>query len=167
MTLILIFSFTTHNRKLQTVSLVTVTSTCEEYKDTLISAINAITEHSLLAKSQANFVRAKKESLKANEVIVLGDFVENYQFLLQDETQSYHWSKEYYTHLLYVLLTMMEICNTTLLGLSLMIRTSVQSFFIKYKQSLLITLKKTLQFWIRSSISLTAVLDNIRIAKLC
>ena len=89
MTLILIFSFTTHNRKLQTASLVTVTSTCEEYKDTLISAINAITEHSLLAKSQANFVRAKKESLKANEVIVLGDFVENYQFLVQDEIQSY------------------------------------------------------------------------------
>ena len=26
-------------------SLVTVTSTCEEYKDTLISAINAITKH--------------------------------------------------------------------------------------------------------------------------
>ena len=82
-------------------------------------------------------MRAKKESLKANEVIVLGDFVENYQFLLQDEIQSYHWSKEYYTHLLYVLLTMMEICNTTLFGSSLMI-TSVQSFFIKYKQSLLV-----------------------------
>ena len=31
-------------------SLVTVTSTGEEYKDTLISAINAITKHSLLAK---------------------------------------------------------------------------------------------------------------------
>ena len=30
--------------------LVTVTSTGEEYKDTLISAINAITKHSLLAK---------------------------------------------------------------------------------------------------------------------
>ena len=30
--------------------LVTVTSTCEEYKDTLISAINAKTKHSFLAK---------------------------------------------------------------------------------------------------------------------
>ena len=60
-------------------SLVMVTSTCEGYKDTLISAINAITKHLLLAKCQANFLRAKKESLKANEVIVLGDFTENYQ----------------------------------------------------------------------------------------
>ena len=68
----------------------TITSTCEEYKDNLISAINVITKHSFLAKCQANFVRAKKESLKANEVIVLGDYAENYQFLVQDEIHSYH-----------------------------------------------------------------------------
>ena len=66
-------------------SLVTITSTCEEYKDTLISAINAITKHYFFAKCQANFLRVKKESLKANDVIVLGDFTENYQFLVQDE----------------------------------------------------------------------------------
>ena len=55
-------------------SLVTVTLTCEEYKDTLISALNAITKHLFLAKCQANFLRAKKESLRANEVIVVGNF---------------------------------------------------------------------------------------------
>ena len=79
------------------VSMVTVTSTWEEYKDTLVSAINAIIKHSFLAKCQDNFLRAKKESLKANEVIVLRDFVKNYQFLVQGEIQSYHWSKEYCT----------------------------------------------------------------------
>ena len=31
------------------------------------------------------------------KVIVLVDFVENYQFLVQDQIQSYHWSKEYCT----------------------------------------------------------------------
>ena len=30
-------------------------------------------------------------------MIALGDVAENYQFLVQDETQSYHWSKEYCT----------------------------------------------------------------------
>ena len=75
--------------------LITVTSTCEECKDTLISARNAITKHSFLARCQANFLRAKKESLRVSEVIVLGDFAENSQFLVQDEIQSYHWSKEY------------------------------------------------------------------------
>ena len=55
-TLILIFNFTTHNGKLDRASLVTVTSACEECKDTLISAINTITKHSFLAKYQANFL---------------------------------------------------------------------------------------------------------------
>ena len=30
-------------------------------------------------------------------MIVLGDFAENYQYIVQDEIQSYHWSKEYCT----------------------------------------------------------------------
>ena len=41
--------FQFHYSQLQTTdraSLVTITSTCEEYKDTLISAINATTKHS-------------------------------------------------------------------------------------------------------------------------
>ena len=48
---------------------------------------------------------------------------------------------------------------------SLMITTTIQFLFIKTKQSFSITLKKTFQLWIRSYISLTAVLNNIRIAK--
>ena len=96
-TLTLIFNFTARNGKLQTAPLVTVRSTCEEYKYNLISAINAITKHLFLAKCQANFLTAKKESLKVNEVIVLEDFAENYQFLAQDKIQSYHCSKEYRT----------------------------------------------------------------------
>ena len=32
-----------------------------------------------------------------NEIIVHGDFAENYQSLVQDEIQSYHWSREYCT----------------------------------------------------------------------
>ena len=89
-----------HNSQWETTdraSLVTVTSTCEEYNDTLISTINAITKHLVSAKCQANFLRAKKESPKANEEIVLEDLAENYPFLVQDETQNYNWSKEYCT----------------------------------------------------------------------
>ena len=41
----------------------------------------------------------------------------------------------------------------------------IQILFLKYKQSLLITSKKTFQLWIKSSISLTAVLNNIAILK--
>ena len=73
------------------------TLTTSEYKDQVIEVINNLTKHSYLAKSQARYLKSKKESLGENEVIVLGDFAENYQFLIQDEIQSYHWSKEYCT----------------------------------------------------------------------
>ena len=114
-----------------------------------------ITEHSFLAKCQANFLKAKKESLKMNEGIVLGDFAENYQFLVKDEIQSYYWSREYstYTHSLHILLTVVKIFNTILFVSSLMITTTIKILLVKYKQSLLITLKKTFQLCIRSSIS--------------
>ena len=42
-------------------SMVTVTSTCEEYKDILTSEINVIPKHSFLAKCQAHFLRATKK----------------------------------------------------------------------------------------------------------
>ena len=71
----------------------------------------------------------------------------------------------HYTYLLYILLTIIEIFNTILFVSSRMITIKIQILFIKYKQSLLITLKKTFQLWIRSSVSLTAVVNNIRIAK--
>ena len=108
-----------------------------------------------------DFLRAKKESLKANEVIVLGDFAESCQFLVVIGVKN----TAHYTHLLYILLTVMEIFSTIFFVSSLMITATIQMLFIKYKQSLLITLKKTFQLWMRSSISLTAVLNIIRITK--
>ena len=72
----------------------------------------------------------------------------------------------HYTHSLYILLTVTEIFNTILFVSSWMIATMIKILFIKYKQSLLITLTKTFPLWIRRSISLTAAVNNIRIAKL-
>ena len=144
-----------------------MTSTCEEYKDTLISTINAITKHSFLAKCQANFRRAKKESLKVNEEIVLEDLLKITSSLSKTKSKVTIGVKNttHYTRLLYILLTVMEIFNTIPFVSSLMITTTIKILFTKYKQSLLITLKKTFQLWLRSSISLAAVLNNIRVAK--
>ena len=108
-------------------------------------AINATTKHSFLAKCKANFLRAKKESLKANEVIVLRDFAENDQFLAQDEIQSYYWSKEYCTlHPLAVYFIDGDgnIQHNCLCFISDDNNHDTNSV-VKYKQSLLITLKKT------------------------
>ena len=51
----------------------------------------------------------------------------------------------HYTHSLYILLTVMEVFNTILFVSYLMIKTTIQILFVKYKQSLLITFKKTFQ----------------------
>ena len=78
-------------------SLTTVTTTCEEYKDVLIDAIDKLVKDSCLAKCKAQYLNDKKQSLHSEEALVLGDFAENSQFLIQDEIQSYHWSKYYCT----------------------------------------------------------------------
>ena len=78
-------------------ALATLTTTFEEYKELLINSINNLTQHSYLVKPQARYVKSKKESLGANEVMVLGDFTENYQYLIHDKIESFYSSKEYCT----------------------------------------------------------------------
>ena len=68
-----------------------------------------------------------------NEVIVLGYFAENYQFLVQDEMSKVTIGVKntaYYTHW-YMLLTAMEISNTILFVSSQMLTTTIQILLIK------------------------------------
>ena len=70
------------------------TATIDEFIETLCSKLDDITSHSYIACSQAKYLKSLKESLNSKEVIVLGDFAENYQFVVQDEIQGYHWNKQ-------------------------------------------------------------------------
>ena len=63
-------------------SITNFTTTCQEYKDVLIDAIDELTKHSYLAKCQAQYLNDKKQSLRSEEALVLGDFGENDQFLI-------------------------------------------------------------------------------------
>ena len=45
------------------------------------------------AKAQAKYLKKLKKDLKEDEVIVLGDFAENYKFIVQDEIQGFHWNQ--------------------------------------------------------------------------
>lgn len=69
----------------------------EEYIDILIEAIDALTPHSYIAKCQAKYLKNRKEDLPQDCLIVLGDFAENYTFVVQDEVESFHWSKQHCT----------------------------------------------------------------------
>ena len=75
-------------------SLITRCVTTEEYKDLLIEVIDKLTVHSFIAKCQGEYLKQCKDNLLHDECIWLGDFSENYEFVVQDEVQSYHWNKE-------------------------------------------------------------------------
>ena len=47
--------------------------------------------HHFISKSQSSYLNATKMSLKHDECIVIGDFAENYNFLVQDAVQAFHW----------------------------------------------------------------------------
>lgn len=72
--------------------LIMVCSSYEDFIDNLIKKIEEVKEHHFVAKAQANYLNERKRNLKKNECIIIGDFSENYGFLVQDAIQSFHWS---------------------------------------------------------------------------
>lgn len=78
----------------------------EEFTDDFINLLadmlQKLTEHHFTAKSQNQYLRELKASLKPYECIL--DFAENFSFIVQDAAQSYHWNnaQSHFTHLLKV-----------------------------------------------------------------
>lgn len=64
----------------------------QEFIGFLIDKIESLIPHSFITKSQNTYMRERKENLQYDEALVLMDFAENYNFVLQNEVQSYHWS---------------------------------------------------------------------------
>ena len=73
----------------------TIVETMENFVDDLCEKIDNLTAHSFTAKEQSAFLKKQKLDLSADAAILILDFAENYQYVIQDEVQSYHWSKEY------------------------------------------------------------------------
>eukprot|EP00112_Aurelia_sp_Birch-Aquarium-sp1_P006733 Seg1737.9 transcript_id=Seg1737.9/GoldUCD/mRNA.D3Y31 product="hypothetical protein" protein_id=Seg1737.9/GoldUCD/D3Y31 len=72
--------------------LVTQSMIASEYIDLLIETIDALTPHSYIAKCQAKYLKSRKEDLPEDSLIVLGDFAENYTFVVQDEIKYVYFS---------------------------------------------------------------------------
>ena len=69
----------------------TQTTSTEEFLELLVNAISNLTVHSFIAKSQCRI--RKKNCVEHHACIALLDFAENYQFMVQDEIQGFHWNK--------------------------------------------------------------------------
>ena len=53
--------------------------------------LKALRRHDYIAKQQSLYLTQRKESLQDGEFVV-GDFAENYSFVLQDAAQEFHWN---------------------------------------------------------------------------
>ena len=53
--------------------------------------MKTLTRHDFIAQEQAKYLDCKKNNLSDGEFLVIGDFSENYAFIIQDAAQGYHW----------------------------------------------------------------------------
>ena len=74
------------------VMLCTQTTSIIEFLELLVDAISKLTVHSFIAKCQARYLKDRKNNLLETSCIALLDFAENYQFMVQDEIQGFHWN---------------------------------------------------------------------------
>lgn len=72
-------------------TLVTQEEPLSDFIDNLCSKVNDLTCHDFIAKAQSNYLKNLKDNLVEGTCIILGDFAENYSFIIQDAAQGYHW----------------------------------------------------------------------------
>ncbi len=54
-----------------------------------------MTRHIYTAKAQSSYMKSLKASMTPlEEIIVQGDFAENFSYVVQDEIQSFHWENK-------------------------------------------------------------------------
>ncbi len=62
--------------------------------DLIISHLQKLSSHSYASKAQAKSLKMRKETIINETALFLGDFAENYSFVIQDEIQSFHWNNQ-------------------------------------------------------------------------
>lgn len=71
--------------------LIDVVETRAEFLQNLARAVVKLTKHHFVSHHQSKTFREMKDTLAPGETVVVGDFSQNYTFVLQDEVQSHHW----------------------------------------------------------------------------
>lgn len=73
-------------------TLETKVQSADEFITCFTSAIPKVVHHDFIAKQQSYYLQSVKCQLKPGEFLVIGDFAENYSFVVQDAAQSFHWN---------------------------------------------------------------------------
>ena len=83
-------------------TLETVSKSADDFVETFCEKLENLLPHSFIAKQQSSFQSKLKLELKLGEFLVIGDFAENYSFVLQDAAQGFHWNNSQATIHLFV-----------------------------------------------------------------
>ena len=70
------------------------TSTKEEFIKLFIESFQYLKYHNYVKETQVKYFYKLKESLEDGEALAVGDFSENFQFIIQDAIQGVHWSND-------------------------------------------------------------------------
>ena len=68
------------------------TETVNAYVNIVIEQLHILTVHSYISKCSLRYLKKLKSEIDNSTVLLLGDFAENYQFVIQDEVQGSHWN---------------------------------------------------------------------------
>ena len=60
--------------------------------DRLIDSLEELRPHPFISKAQSHYLNQLIDNLDSLNAIFLGYFAENFSFVVQDETQSFHWN---------------------------------------------------------------------------
>ena len=69
-----------------------LTGQIEDFIEIICNSLQELTTHSFISKSQAEYLQQRKDNIDNETVISLGDFAENYSFVVQGKVQSFHWN---------------------------------------------------------------------------
>ena len=64
----------------------------DEFLQVFLAAVTTVLLHDFIAKQQSQFLQKTRSQLETGEFLVVGDFAENYSFVVQDAAQSFHWN---------------------------------------------------------------------------
>ena len=73
-------------------TLETITKSADDFVDSFCDQIKLLIPHSFIAKQQSLFQTNVISSLLPGQFIVIGNFSENYSFVLHDAAQGFHWN---------------------------------------------------------------------------
>jgi len=72
--------------------LVPATLPLDEFIEMVYEQLDSLRVYHFISISQATYYQHLKTNLKENQALVLLDFAENYNFLIQDAVQGFHWN---------------------------------------------------------------------------